>query len=189
MTEKKLKVTKKIPAAKVKKPRARGKFYINRAELLADVIASKEQGKMTDGLSTKLVLLTSKYATKGQFASYTYNDDMQGYANMMLVHTWHSFNPEKSDNPFAFYTQCVKNSFRQFLNKEKKQRNIRDAILVDNGLSPSYTYLTEYQEQSEQEQQESSTHDEEDFGVMLQEDTKLNVTSPNIFGDNLEPNN
>jgi DNA-directed RNA polymerase specialized sigma24 family protein len=65
---------------------------------------------------------------------------MQSYAMMMLVRTWNSFNPEKSNNPFAFFTQCIKHSFIQYLNQEKKQRTIRDDLLVDQGMNPSFGY-------------------------------------------------
>lgn len=181
MTEKKPTVKKK--ATVKRKPRAKGKYYINRAELFQDVLDSKKAGKMTDGLAAKLTLLTSKYARSAQYARYTFNDDMQGYANMMLVRTWDSFKPDKSDNPFAFYTQCIKNSFIQYLNKEKKQRNIRDAVLVNNGLSPSYTYQTEYQEQQDAERRERA---EEDFDSIDQIDEDI-IEPPNIFGDNIEP--
>jgi hypothetical protein len=74
----------------------------------------------------------------------SYNEDMQGYAMMMLVKTWKSFDPAKSSNPFAFFTQCLKSSFIQTLNSEKRQRDIKDATLVNSGLSPSYNYQYEY---------------------------------------------
>ncbi len=99
---------------------------------------------MTNDLAKMLTLLTSRYAKKGNFANYTYNDDMQSYAMLMLVKTWNSFDPAKSSNPFAFFTQCIKNSFIQYLNYEKRQRDIRDEVLVDSGLSPSYNYQYEY---------------------------------------------
>lgn len=70
----------------------------------------------------------------------SYNEDMQSYAMMMLVRTWNSFNPEKSNNPFAFFTQCIKNSFIQYLNQEKRQRDVRDVMLIDQGLNPSYGF-------------------------------------------------
>lgn len=70
----------------------------------------------------------------------SYNEDMQAYAMMMLVRTWNSFNPEKSNNPFAFFTQCIKHSFIQYLNQEKRQRDVRDLLLIDSGLNPSYGY-------------------------------------------------
>ena len=119
--------------------------YLSKKELLGAVMESKGIGRMSDDLAFKLQLLTDKYARSAQYARYTFNDDMRAYALMMLVRTWNSFNPEKSDNPFAFYTQCIKNSFIQYLNQEKRQRNIRDELLVDQGLSPSYTYQMEYE--------------------------------------------
>lgn len=117
--------------------------YLNNKDLLADVISCKEKGVMSDKLARKLQILTERYAKKGNYANYTYNDDMQAYAMMMLVKTWSSFDPAKSSNPFAFFTQCIKHSFIQYLNQEKKQRNIRDELLVDIGLSPSYTFQLE----------------------------------------------
>lgn len=119
--------------------------YLSKKELLSAVMESKGLGRMSDDLAFKLQLLTDKYARSAQYARYTFNDDMRAYAMMMLVRTWNSFNPEKSDNPFAFYTQCIKNSFIQYLNREKRQRNIRDELLVDQGLTPSYTYQMEYE--------------------------------------------
>ena len=72
---------------------------------------------------------------------------MEAYALYMVCRTWKSFNPEKSNNPFAFFTQCIKHSFYQFLNKEKRQRDIRDELLVYSGMNPSNTYLADYEEQ------------------------------------------
>jgi RNA polymerase sigma factor (sigma-70 family) len=115
-------------------------IYLNNRELLAAVHQSKTKGQMSDTLAKMLQLLCSKYAKKGNFVNYSYNDDMQSYAMLMLVRTWNSFNPEKSNNPFAFFTQCIKNSFIQYLNQEKRQRVIRDEMLVDQGMSPSHGF-------------------------------------------------
>jgi len=144
-TSKKTTAKKKVlvePKRPTAKPTVRN--YLSKKELLGAVMESKQLGRMSDDLAFKLQLLASKYARSAQFARYTYNEDMQAYAMMMLVRTWNSFNPEKSDNPFAFFTQCIKNSFRQYLNLEKRQRNIRDELLVDQGLTPSYNYQMEY---------------------------------------------
>ena len=139
------------------KPRKKKKKvkYLNNADLLKQVKLSKEQGKMSDELAKMLTMLTHNFSKQSKFANYTYNQDMRAYAMMMLVRTWHKFNEEQSNNPFAFYTQCVKNSFIQYLNQEKRQRVIRDEILVKKGLTPSFNYQLEY---------ESSRHveDEED---------------------------
>lgn len=116
------------------------KLYLNNKDLLAEVKRSKRKGEMSDKLARMLQMLCNRYAKKGNFINYTYNDDMQAYAMMMLVRTWNSFKPEKSSNPFAFFTQCIKNSFIQYLNQEKRQRNIRDLVLVDQGLNPSFGF-------------------------------------------------
>jgi DNA-directed RNA polymerase specialized sigma24 family protein len=115
-------------------------IYLSNRELLAEVKKAKKKGEMSNQLARMLQMLCSRYAKKGNFINYTYNEDMQAYAMMMLVRTWNSFNPEKSSNPFAFFTQCIKNSFIQYLNQEKRQRNIRDLVLVDQGLNPSYGF-------------------------------------------------
>ena len=114
--------------------------YLNNRELLAEVKRSKENKVMSALLAKMLMLLCSRFAKKGNFVNYSYNEDMQAYAMMMLVRTWDRFDPEKYDNPFAFYTQCIKNSFIQYLKNEKRERQARDVMMIDIGLSPSYSY-------------------------------------------------
>lgn len=133
---------KKVPVATAKNSiTVAGKvIYLSNKELLAEIKRAKVLGEMTNALALMLQLLCSKYAKKGNFINYSYNEDMQSYAMMMLVRTWNSFNPEKSNNPFAFFTQCIKNSFIQYLNQEKRQRDVRDVMLIDQGLNPSYGF-------------------------------------------------
>jgi DNA-directed RNA polymerase specialized sigma24 family protein len=119
----------------------RGKtVYLNNKELLKEIVIAKKGGAMTDKLAQMLQLLCARYGRDPKFGGYSYNDDMQSYAMLMLVKTWHCFDPEKGSNPFAFYTQCIKNSFKQYLNHERKHRDIRDAELLNMGLNPSYGY-------------------------------------------------
>jgi hypothetical protein len=77
----------------------------------------------------------------------TYNDEMRGQAIMQLAQIGLQFDESKSDNPFAYYTASVKNSFVRIINIEKKNQNIRDDILEMNDLNPSYTrqYASEWQ--------------------------------------------
>jgi len=133
--------------------------YIKNKDLLAEVIICKEKGEMSDKLARMLQLLTAKYGRSAQFGGYTFNDDMQAYALMMLCKTWISFKPERSDNAFAYYTQSIKNSFKQFLNREKVQRVVRDELLVNKGLNPSFTYTNEHSSGDQH-----YVHDEEDHG-------------------------
>lgn len=141
--------------AKQKRVRRKSTNYLNNRDLLAETVKSLEQDEMTDKLTRMLMKLVERYGKKGNFANYTYNDDMQAYALMMLVRTWRSFKPDRSSNAFAFFTQCVKNSFIQYLNQERRQRDIRDEMLVSKGLSPSHTFTMAHEK--------ANVEDEEDF--------------------------
>lgn len=152
------KTTNQQSAPPTATPKKASRNYLNNRDLLAEVIRSKEQSRMTDKLAHMLTLLCARYGKRGNFASYTYNQDMQAYAMMMLVRTWNSFDPEKSNNPFAFFTQCIKNSFIQYLNQEKRHRTIRDEIMVSEGLNPSYSYQLEH----ESEQNSATLYEERD---------------------------
>lgn len=125
---------------------AKKRNYLNNPDMLREIKASLEKGDMTNELVNMLMKLTERYGNHPKYCNYTYNDDMKAYALLMLCRTWHKFNPERSDNPFAFFTQCIKHSFFQYLNREKKQRNIRDELLIDSGMNPSNTYMTEYEQ-------------------------------------------
>jgi hypothetical protein len=65
---------------------------------------------------------------------------MVSFALVNLIANWHKFDPTKSDNPFAFYTTACYRSFLQYLADEKKQRDIRDTLLVDAGANPSFSF-------------------------------------------------
>jgi hypothetical protein len=64
---------------------------------------------------------------------------MRGQAILQLAQIGLQFDESKSQNPFAYYTAAVTNSFVRVINIEKKNQNIRDDILEQNGLNPSYT--------------------------------------------------
>lgn len=116
------------------------KNYLNNADLLIEVIKSKEQDRMTDKMAKMIMLLADRYGTKPNYNGYSFLEDMKAYAVMCICNTWRSFNPEKSRNPFAFYTECVKNSFNHYLNKESDHRRLRDDMLILSGYNPSSGY-------------------------------------------------
>lgn len=126
-----------------KKPR-KNTNYLNNKDMLAELIKSKKQGKMTNELSKMILLLTEKYSQHPWFINYSYRDDMCSFAHLTIVKMWNNFNPDKGSNAFAYFTQIIKRAFYQFNIQEKKQRNIRDMLLIQNGESPSYTFLSEY---------------------------------------------
>ena len=104
---------------------------------------SKTHGKATDNLAMMWMKLCVRYATRGNVRGYTYNDEMRGQAILQLAQIGLQFDESKSQNPFAYYTAAVTNSFVRVINIEKRNQNIRDDILEMNDLNPSYTRLHE----------------------------------------------
>ena len=100
---------------------------------------NKEHGQMTDNLARMFLKLCERYATRGNVRGYTYNDEMRGQAILQLTQIGLQFDESKSDNPFAYYTAAVTNSFVRIINIEKRNQNIRDDILEINGMTPSWT--------------------------------------------------
>jgi hypothetical protein len=100
---------------------------------------SKDHGQMTRKLATMFMKLCERYATRSNWRGYTYNEEMRGQALLQLSQIGLQFDESKSQNPFAYYTAAITNSFTRILNLEKKNQNIRDDMLEMNGLNPSWT--------------------------------------------------
>ena len=99
----------------------------------------KNAGQITDNLARMMIKLCERYATRGNVRGYTYNDEMKGMAILQLTQIGLQFDESKSDNPFAYFTAAVTNSFVRVINIEKRNQNIRDDILEMNGMNPSFT--------------------------------------------------
>jgi len=102
---------------------------------------SKDHGKATNKLAMMWLKLVDRYATRGNVRGYTYKDEMKGQAILQLSQIGLQFDESKSNNPFAYYTAAVTNSFVRVINLEKRNQNIRDDILEMNNYNPSYTRL------------------------------------------------
>ena len=97
-----------------------------------------EHGKITNKLGTMFLKLVERYSHRGNWRGYTYVDEMRGQALLQFSYIGLQFNEMKSDNPFAYYTAAVNNSFTRVLNLEKRNQTIRDDILIEQGHLPSY---------------------------------------------------
>jgi len=109
-------------------------FYIDPASI------ANKLGKM-------YLKLVDKYSHRANWRGYTYVDEMRGMALVQLSYIGLQFNEDKSDNPFAYYTAVITNSFRKVLLLEKKNQGIRDDILVEQGHLPSYTRQLKHEEE------------------------------------------
>lgn len=113
---------------------------------------STTHGSLTNELGKMFIKLAEHYSHKPNFRNYTYLDEMMGEARIQLVKNALKFNesifyraenPVTQLNPFAYYTSCVNNAFKSVLNTEKVVRNLRDVLLSENGMEPSFTRQVE----------------------------------------------
>ena len=135
--------TTKTTRTKVKKERStttRG-HYVTNAELIEAIAADKANNQiLSPRLAKYLYMIAERYSFSPSFANYSFREDMVSIAVVNLCANWYKFDPEKSDNPFAFYTTAAYRSFLQYLADEKKHREIRDSLLVEAGANPSFSF-------------------------------------------------
>lgn len=89
------------------------KFY----ERLTEWLATDEE-KVPDDIAESIFQICTNLARSGRFAGYTWKDDMIGEAILDCIKSTRKFNPERSRNPFSYFTQIAYNAFRRYLNGE-----------------------------------------------------------------------
>ena len=119
------------------KPQCIGKSHW-RGDLITGEF-SRDHGAMTKKLALMFMKLCERYATRSNWRGYTYNDEMRSQALLQLSQIGLQFDESKSQNPFAYYTAAITNSFTRVLNIEKRNQNLRDDILEMNNMNPSYS--------------------------------------------------
>ena len=70
---------------------------------------------------------------KPNFVNYIFKDDMISDGIENCIQYIHNFDTEKSDNPFAYFTQIIYYAFLRRIQKEKKQLEIKNRILEKSG--------------------------------------------------------
>lgn len=86
---------------------------------------NKERPRVPEYIGTCLFKIASHLARKPNFANYTFREDMvsDGVENCLLYID--NFNPEKSNNPFAYFTQIIYYAFLRRIQKEKKYMYVK----------------------------------------------------------------
>ena len=126
-------------------PRKRSDHYVNNKELLEAMVVyrnkcaiAKEKGLEPPLISNYLGDCFLKIAThlsyKPNFVNYMFREDMIGDGIENCVQYIHNFNPEKSTNPFAYFTQIIYYAFLRRIQKEKKQLEIKTKIIEKTGF-------------------------------------------------------
>tara|TARA_R110000823_G_scaffold200078_1_gene331090 strand:- start:1387 stop:1971 length:585 start_codon:yes stop_codon:yes gene_type:complete len=82
--------------------------------------------KVPEYIGLCIFRIATRLATKPNFASYTYKDEMISDGIEVCIRYLHNFDPQKSSNPFAYFTQIIYYAFLQRIQKEKKQQYIKN---------------------------------------------------------------
>jgi hypothetical protein len=119
--------------------------YVNNADFLEAInkyqLACKEAEESGDEkpiipnyLGECILKIATKLANRPNFINYSYKEDMilDGIEN--CIQYFDNFDPSKSKNPFAYFTQIIWFAFLRRIDKEKKQSYIRGKLIRDNTI-------------------------------------------------------
>tara|TARA_Y100000034_G_scaffold68223_1_gene82360 strand:- start:357 stop:893 length:537 start_codon:yes stop_codon:yes gene_type:complete len=89
----------------------------------------KEKPPVTNYIGECFLKIATHLSYRPNFINYTYRDDMiaDGIENCLQYVS--NFNPEKSNNPFAYFTQIIYYAFLRRIAKEKKQSHVRNKMI------------------------------------------------------------
>jgi hypothetical protein len=130
--------------------RKRSEHYVNNKEFLAALIKYREdkeialiQGKPKPPIPRYIgecfLKIANHLSFKPNFVNYMFKEDMISDGIENCVQYIHNFNPEKSQNPFAYFTQIIHFAFLRRIQREKRQLEIKNKILERSGFSEVFT--------------------------------------------------
>lgn len=85
--------------------------YVDPQEFKTEILLSKEKDELTPRAVEMLMLMAREASKKLKYKDEEDRKDCIAFALMDVVKYWRSYNPEKSNYPFAYYTQIIKNGF------------------------------------------------------------------------------
>ena len=126
--------------------RKRSEHYVNNKEFLAALITYRENvdiAKIRDKpkpvipryIGECFLKIANHLSFKPNFVNYMFKEDMISDGIENCVQYIHNFNPEKSQNPFAYFTQIIHYAFLRRIQREKRQLEIKNKILEKSGYS------------------------------------------------------
>tara|TARA_B100002019_G_scaffold165868_1_gene143292 strand:- start:1574 stop:2077 length:504 start_codon:yes stop_codon:yes gene_type:complete len=128
----------------MKTARKQKQHYVDNQEFLAAIIKYKEEvdiakikglakPRVNNYIGGCFLKIATHLSYKPNFINYMYKDDMicDGIEN--CIQYIDNFNPEKSRNPFAYFTQIVYFAFLRRIAKEKRQLDIKEKIIEKSG--------------------------------------------------------
>ena len=130
--------------------RKRSEHYVNNKEFLTAIVAykldileaeklGKPKPRITNYLGECFLKIATHLSYKPNFVNYMFKDDMVCDGIENCVQYINNFNPDKSKNPFAYFTQIIHYAFLRRIQKEKKQLEIRQKIIERSGFDEVMT--------------------------------------------------
>ena len=131
-------------------PRKKSEHYVNNKELLEALIVYREKvaiakekdlpkPRITNYLGSCFLKIATHLSYKPNFVNYMFRDDMISDGIENCVQYIHNFDPEKSRNPFAYFTHIIHYAFLRRIQKEKKQLDIKNKIIEKTGFDEVMT--------------------------------------------------
>jgi len=125
-----------------KKTKTQKEHYVNNKEFLAAMIeykksvAEAEKKKktkppVTDYIGGCFLKIANHLSYRPNFINYTFRDDMISDGIENCLQYLDNFNPAKSNNPFAYFTQIIYYAFIRRIQKEKKQVEVKQRLIAD----------------------------------------------------------
>ena len=126
--------------------RKRSEHYVNNKEFLAALIKYREDKEIAQirGLPKPVIpryigdcflKIANHLSFKPNFVNYMFKEDMISDGIENCVQYIHNFNPEKSKNPFAYFTQIIHYAFLRRIQREKRQLEIKNKIIEKSGFN------------------------------------------------------
>ena len=99
---------------------------------------AKEKGKkkpeVTNYIGECFLKIANHLSYRPNFINYTFRDDMISDGIENCLQYMDNFNPDKSKNPFAYFTQIIYYAFIRRIQKEKKQIQIKSKLIANTGV-------------------------------------------------------
>ena len=123
----------------------KSEHYVNNKELLEALIVHRNKvqyakendlpkPQITNYLGECFLKIATHLSYKPNFVNYMFREDMISDGIENCVQYIHNFNPERSQNPFAYFTQIIHYAFLRRIQKEKKQLEIKNKIIERTGF-------------------------------------------------------
>ena len=120
--------------------------YVNNKQFLEAIVERKQllkeaeesdlpKPQVSNYLGECILKIANHLSYRPNFINYTYRDEMISDGIENSLQYIDNFDPEKSKNPFAYFTQIIYFAFVRRITKEKKQQKIKDRILKRSNIS------------------------------------------------------